>query len=278
MKILVTGAAGQLGTDVLKRLSLLGQDAVGVDVNDFDITNREKTLEYFEREKPGAVIHCAAFTAVDRAESERETCRAVNVTGSENIAAAANAVGAKCLYISTDYVFGGSGDTPYETDDEKAPINYYGETKLAGENAVKAECEKHFIVRTSWVFGRNGANFVKTMLRLAGTNPVVRVVCDQIGSPTFTEDLAVLLCDMIMTEKYGEYHATNEGYCSWADFAEEIMKLSGSDCAVNRISSEEYVCAAARPKNSRLSKASLDRAGLERLPNWHDALKRYFDN
>ncbi len=277
MKIVVTGANGQLGTDVMARLKEKGIEAIGADISDFDITDGEQTLSFFLKKKPDAVIHCAAYTAVDKAESEPELCEKVNAVGSKNIAEASKAVGAKCLYISTDYVFGGSGEEPYEVDSPKAPVNRYGETKLAGENAVKQNNDKYFIVRTSWVFGLNGANFVKTMLRLGAQREEVAVVNDQIGSPTFTEDLAALLCDMIVTEKYGEYHASNEGFCSWAEFAAEIMKLAGNGCRVRGISSDEYKSAAARPKNSRLSKASLDNAGFDRLPGWQNALQRYFE-
>lgn len=277
MKIIVTGAEGQLGTDVMLALRERGIEGIGVDRSDFDITDAAATEAFITAEKPDGVIHCAAFTAVDKAESERELCFAVNVTGSENVACACEKCGAKCLYISTDYVFGGDEPDEYEPDDKKSPVNYYGETKLAGENAVQALCSKHFIVRTSWVFGLYGRNFVKSMLYLGARKGEIGVVCDQIGSPTFTPDLARLCCDIIQTEKYGVYHATNEGYCSWAEFADEIMHRSGTPCEVKAITSEEYPCAARRPKNSRLSKASLDKVGFERLPHWKDALSRYLD-
>ena len=276
MKVLVTGARGQLGTDVCARLEACGIEAIPADKEDFDITDREQVNAFFEKKKPGAVIHCAAYTAVDRAEEEAEICRRVNVEGSANVAAAAQSVKAKMLYVSTDYVFGDNGNEPIETDGEKKPLNVYGRTKLDGENAVLAACDKAFIVRVSWVFGRNGANFVKSMIRLGEANSELKVVCDQVGSPTFTEDLAALLCDMIRTEKYGVYHATNEDYCSWADFATEIMKLSGAQCRVIPIPSSEYRTAAVRQLNSRLSKASLDENGFDRLPPWRDALARYF--
>ena len=276
MKVLVTGARGQLGTDVCARLEACGIEAIPADKEDFDITDREQVNAFFEKKKPDAVIHCAAYTAVDRAEEEAEICRRVNVEGSANVAAAAQSVKAKMLYVSTDYVFGDNGNEPIETDGEKKPLNVYGRTKLDGENAVLAACDKAFIVRVSWVFGRNGANFVKSMIRLGEANSELKVVCDQVGSPTFTEDLAALLCDMIRTEKYGVYHATNEDYCSWADFATEIMKLSGAQCRVIPIPSSEYRTAAVRQLNSRLSKASLDENGFDRLPPWRDALARYF--
>lgn len=276
MKVLVTGAHGQLGSDVAARLTACGIETLAAGKKDFDITDRESVNTYFEKEKPGAVIHCAAYTAVDKAEEESELCRKVNVEGSANVAAAAQNAGAKMIYVSTDYVFGSSGSEPLETDDEKNPLNVYGQSKLDGENAVLAACSRVFVVRVSWVFGRNGANFVKSMIRLGEANSELKVVCDQVGSPTFTEDLAVLLCNMIQTEKYGIYHATNEDCCSWADFATEIMKLSGTQCRVIPIPSSEYRTAAVRQLNSRLSKASLDINGFDRLPPWRDALARYF--
>lgn len=278
MKIIVTGAAGQLGTDVMLRLKELGVQAVGAAHTCLDITDYEKVKALFDKEKPDAVIHCAAFTMVDKAEIEREACRACNVSGSESIARAAASHNAKCLYVSTDYVFGGDGDEPYETDSPKHPVNYYGQTKLEGEEIVRSLCEKHFIVRTSWVFGGHGHNFVKSMLWLGKKKDEIGVVNDQIGSPTYTPDLARLLCDMVFTEKYGVYHATNEGFCSWAQFAAEIMRQSETPCTVRPITSAEYPSAAKRPLNSRLSKSSLDKAGFERLPLWQDALARYLSN
>lgn len=276
MKVLVTGAHGQLGSDVVARLTARGFETIGAGKEDFDITDKEAVVRFFEKEKPGAVIHCAAYTAVDRAEKERELCREINVEGSGNIAAAAQNIGAKMLYVSTDYVFGSNSSSPLETDDEKKPLNVYGQTKLDGENAVLAACEKVFVVRVSWVFGKNGANFVKSMLRLGSGQNELRVVCDQIGSPSYTVDLATLFCDLIQTEKYGIYHASNEGYCSWADFAAEIMKLSGTACSIIPIASAEYKTDAVRQLNSRLSKASLDKNGFTRLPAWQNALERYF--
>lgn len=276
MKVLVTGVRGQLGYDVVKELAQRGIEAVGADIDDFDITNSEETLKFITDLKPDAVIHCAAYTAVDRAEDDAETCRKVNVTGSGNIAKAAAAVGAKIVYISTDYVYEGEGDTPFEVTDKVAPLSVYGKTKLEGENAVRAATDKYFIVRTSWVFGKNGNNFIKTMLRVGADHPVLTVVDDQIGSPTYTVDLARLVCDMIMTEKYGIYHGTNENFCSWAEFASEIFKEAGMKTEVKFVSTEEYgISKAKRPHNSRLSKKNLDDAGFKRLPSWQDALKRY---
>ncbi len=275
MKILVTGAQGQLGHDVVLRLNQLGHEPFATDRSTLDITDSQQVEAFFEAEKPDAVIHCAAYTAVDKAEAERKLCTLINITGSENIAVAAEKHGAKMLYVSTDYVFGGAGTEPYEVNSEKAPVNHYGATKLKGENAVIKNCKRHFIVRTSWVFGVNGKNFVKTMLFIGSKKNEISVVNDQVGSPTFTRDLAKLICDMIVTEKYGVYHATNEGFCSWYDFAKKIMELSGTECEVKPISTGEYPCAALRPANSRLSKASLDEAGFERLPDWQTALEQY---
>lgn len=275
MKIIVTGAKGQLGTDVVSELIARGEDVVPVDIDELDITDKQKTEDFFLAEKPDGVIHCAAFTNVDLAETEREKCRAVNVNGTENVASACKKCGAKMIYISTDYVFGGEGEEPFETDAPAAPCNYYGETKYEGECAVRALLDNYFIVRISWVFGENGKNFVKTMLRLAQTRDEITVVCDQTGSPTYTPDLAVLLCDMIKTDKYGTYHATNEGCCSWAEFAAAIMELSGSGTKIIPIPGSDYPSAAVRPENSRMSKRSLDENGFARLPHWKDALKRF---
>jgi dTDP-4-dehydrorhamnose reductase len=275
MKILLTGAKGMLGTDVAERLKTLGIEFYGVDINELDITDKAAVRALISEYKPSAVIHCAAFTAVDKAEDEPELCMQVNAIGTENIARACREAGAKMLYISTDYVFGGDGDMPYETDEKKAPLSVYGRSKLAGEEAVLQHLEKYFIVRISWVFGRYGNNFVKTMLRLAETKSEINVVSDQIGSPTYTMDLAVLLCEMIRSEKYGVYHATNEGFCSWAEFAEETMRIGGCLCKVSSITTEQYPTKAIRPKNSKMSKTSLDISGFKRLPEWQNALERY---
>lgn len=276
MKIVVTGANGQLGYDVCKVLSTRNIEYKGVDIADFDITDKMAVQQYMETYRPNAVIHCSAWTAVDKAEDEPQKVEMVNVQGTRNIAEACKAIGAKMLYISTDYVFPGIGEHFYEPQDPTGPLSVYGKTKLDGELAVRELLEHFFIVRISWVFGKNGNNFVKTMLRLAETREEVSVVCDQIGSPTYTADLASLLCDMVMTEKYGIYHATNEGICSWAEFAEEIFKIAGKKVKVNYISTEEYPTKAIRPKNSRMSKACLDAAGFQRLPHWRDALERYW--
>ena len=275
MKLLVTGVKGQLGYDVCKVLSARGIEHRGVDIGDFDITNAQATHDYIAAYRPDGVIHCSAWTAVDRAEDELEKVRAVNAEGPRNIASVCKEIGAKLVYISTDYVFPGTGDRFYEPDDPTGPLGAYGVTKLEGEQAVQALLERYFIVRVSWVFGKNGNNFVRTMLRLAETKSELNVVCDQIGSPTYTADLAPLLCDMVVSEKYGVYHATNEGICSWAEFAEEIFRLAGKDIKVNPVPTSEYPTRAARPLNSRMSKAKLEEMGFSRLPDWHDALVRY---
>ncbi len=275
MKVLVTGAGGQMGYDVCKVLTARGIEHKGVDIADFDITDQQATRDYITGCRPDAAIQCSAWTAVDRAEDEPDKCRAVNVDGTRNIAAACKEIGAKMLYISTDYVFPGTGERFYEPDDPTGPLGVYGKTKLGGELAVRELLERYFIVRTSWVFGRNGNNFVKTMLRLAETKTEVNVVCDQVGSPTYTADLAPLLCDMIVTENYGVYHATNEGVCSWAEFAREIFRMAGKDVRVNAIPTCEYPTRAVRPLNSRMSKDKLAKAGFSRLPSWQDALARY---
>lgn len=277
MKTLVTGVKGQLGYDVMKVLNARNIECRGVDIEDFDITDCEAVSRFITDYHPDAVIHCSAYTAVDRAEDNVELCRRVNVEGPRNIAKVCKKIGAKLLYPSTDYVFPGTGETPYEINDPKGPQSVYGSTKLGGEEAVKELLDRYFIVRISWVFGKNGNNFVKTMLRLGKEHSEVNVVCDQIGSPTYTADLAPLLCDMVVTEKYGTYHATNEGYCSWAEFAAQIFRLAGYKTKVNFISTSEYPSKAKRPFNSRMSKKSLDEAGLRRLPDWQDALGRFLN-
>lgn len=275
MKVLVTGTKGQLGFDVCNELTRRGIENQGIDRDECDITNKQAVLDYIYNYAPDVVVHCAAYTAVDRAESEEHVCRRVNRDGTEYIALACKTINAKMVYISTDYVFNGEGDKFFEVDDKTGPLNMYGLTKLEGEEQVRKILEKYFIVRISWVFGVNGNNFINTMLRLAGGNKELKIVADQIGSPTFTYDLAPLICDMIETEKYGTYHATNEGECSWAEFAEHIFKVAGQNVLVHHITTEEYPTKAVRPKNSRLSKKSLDEAGFKRLPDWKDAVERY---
>ena len=275
MKILVTGVGGQLGYDVVRELNKRGIKCLGVDLGDFDITDEKSSRDFIINYRPDTVIHCSAYTAVDNAEDNREVCTVVNVKGTENIARSCKEIGAKMVYISTDYVFSGIGDAFYETDDVTSPLSVYGQTKLEGELAVKKLLNQYFIVRTSWVFGSNGNNFIKTMLKLSEARSEVSIVSDQIGSPTYTADLAPLLCDMVVTDKYGTYHATNEGICSWAELAEEIFRVAGRGTKVNYINTEEYPTRAIRPRNSRLSKKNLDEAGFKRLPEWRDAVKRY---
>ncbi len=278
MKVLVTGAKGQLGHDVAIELEKRGHIAVGVDVADMDITDAAACQRVITACAPDAVIHCAAWTAVDAAEDNEDACRRVNALGTRNIAQVCKALDVKMMYISTDYVFDGQGDTPWEADCRAyAPISVYGKTKLEGELAVAEWLEKFFVVRIAWVFGVNGKNFIKTMLSLGQKYDALRVVCDQIGTPTYTPDLARLLVDMIETEKYGYYHATNEGgYISWADFAAEIFRQAGMKTVVTPVTTEEYgISKAARPKNSRLDKSKLVKNGFEPLPAWQDALARY---
>ena len=275
MRIIVTGAKGQLGSDVMQRLSEIGAEAIGADIDRLDITDEKAVDLFFKESHADGVIHCAAYTNVDLAESQKEICRKINADGTRNIAAACEKYGMKLLYLSTDYVFDGRGIEPFETDSPKAPCNFYGKTKLEGETEAARLCKRLFIVRISWVFGENGKNFVKNMLRLAAERSEISVVCDQTGSPTYTKDLAVLLCEMILGCKYGVYHATNEGICSWAEFADKIMELSKSETKIIPIPSSQYKSAAVRPANSRLSKSSLDRNGFSRLPHWEDALQRF---
>ena len=275
MRVLVTGAGGQLGYDVCRELERRKTEHMGTVSRELDVTCADAVMRRITEYKPDAVIHCAAYTKVDQAEDEPARCWAANVDGTRNIALACRETGAKMIYISTDYVFPGDGERPYEPGDAVGPSSVYGASKLAGELAVRTLLEKYFIVRISWAFGLNGANFIKTMLRLAESRDTVRVVCDQIGSPTYTADLAPLLCDMVMTEKYGIYHATNEGLCSWAEFAEAIFRVAGKAVRVVPIPTEEYPAKAERPKNSRMSKDKLTQNGFARLPAWQDALARY---
>lgn len=275
MRVLVTGVKGQLGSDIAAELKLRAEECIGADIADFDITDRGATVGAIKKYMPDCVIHCAAFTDVNGAEEKRGLCERINVLGTENVALACAETGAKLIYISTDYVFNGEGMRPYEPDDERDPINFYGMTKSLGEDKVRSICPKHFIVRTSWVFGKNGTNFVKTMLRLGEQMEGLTVVDDQIGSPTYTPDLARLLCDMAATERYGTYHATNEGFCSWYDFAKKIMELGGIGCNIKPIASKDYPSPAKRPQNSRLSKEKLVQNGFYKLPPWEDALKRF---
>lgn len=278
MKVLVTGVKGQLGYDVVNELTKRGHEAIGVDIAEMDITDKNSVDAVISRVQPQAVIHCAAWTAVDAAEDNEDKVRAVNATGTQYIADASKKIDAKMMYISTDYVFDGQGTTPWQPDcKDYKPLNVYGQTKLEGELAVANTLDKYFIVRIAWVFGVNGKNFIKTMLNIGKTHDTVRVVNDQIGTPTYTYDLARLLVDMIETDKYGYYHATNEGgYISWYDFTKEIYRQAGYTTKVIPVSTQEYgLSKAARPFNSRLDKSKLIENGFKPLPTWQDALARY---
>ncbi len=298
MKVFVTGVAGQLGHDVMNELAKQGHVGVGTDLQEtysgeqdgtyvttaeyvqLDITDKEAVTRVIAEVNPDVIVHCAAWTAVDLAEDEdkQEKVRAINVGGTQNIADAAKEIDAKMVYISTDYVFNGQGEEPWDPDcKDYAPINVYGQTKLDGELAVANTLEKYFIVRIAWVFGTNGKNFIKTMLTVGKTHDRVTVVCDQIGTPTYTFDLARLLVDMIATDKYGYYHATNEGgYISWYDFTKEIYKQAGYTTEVAPVTTAEYgLSKAARPFNTRLDRSKLVKAGFTPLPTWKDAVERY---
>ena len=286
MRVFVTGVKGQLGYDVMNELEKQGLEGIGVDIDEMDITDADQVNKVIKEAAPDAVIHCAAYTAVDAAEDNEEICRKVNAQGTENIAKVCEELDIKMMYISTDYVFNGQGKRPWEPDDEREPLNVYGQTKLDGELAVSGTVDKFFIVRIAWVFGKNGKNFIKTMINLGKTHDTLSVVNDQIGTPTYTYDLARLLVDMIETEKYGYYHATNEGgYISWYDFTKEIFRQAAAmghpeylpeNMTVNSVTTAEYGASkAARPFNSRLDKSKLTANGFTPLPTWQDALGRY---
>jgi len=292
MRFFVTGVGGQLGHDVLNELDKRGYEAVGTDILDevsnsfpyikLDITNEAEVAKAIATIKPDVIVHCAAWTAVDAAEEEENQpkVRAINSEGTRYIAQAARTVGAKMIYISTDYVFDGQGERPWQPDDRNyAPLNVYGRSKLDGELAVSGLLDNYFIVRIAWVFGKNGKNFIKTMLNVGKTHDEVRVVNDQVGTPTYTYDLARLLVDMAETEKYGYYHATNEGgYISWYDFTCEIYRQAGLSTKVTPVTTAEYgLSKAARPFNSRLDKSKLTQNGFTPLPTWQDALSRYLE-
>lgn len=276
MTVLVTGAKGQLGTDLMNELEKQGLKGIGVDVAEMDITDAEACRRVISQSGADAVIHCAAYTAVDAAEDNVDLCRRINGAGTRNVALACRETGMKMMYISTDYVFDGQGTRPWEPDDQRAPLNVYGLTKYEGELAVEELIEKYFTVRIAWVFGVAGKNFIKTMLRLGKERGAVSVVDDQVGSPTYTYDLARLLVDMIQTEHYGRYHATNEGLCSWYEFAKEIFRQAGmDDVKVTPVSSDEFPAKATRPSNSRMDKTKLAANGFTPLPTWQDALGRF---
>lgn len=275
MRILVTGVKGQLGYDVMNELAKRGHTGIGVDVEEMDITNAAKVEQVIKESEVEAVIHCAAYTAVDAAEDNAELCHKINAEGTENIAKVCKELDLKMIYISTDYVFNGEGTRPWEPDDEREPLNVYGQAKYEGELAVEKYLEKYYIVRIAWVFGVNGKNFIKTMLNLSETHDELSVVNDQIGSPTYTYDLARLLVDMVETDKYGRYHATNEGLCTWYEFATEIFRQAGKEITVHPVTSDQFPSKARRPHNSRMSKDKLEANGFDRLPTWQDALNRY---
>ena len=280
MRYLVTGVKGQLGYDIVKELKRRNEtEILALDVSEMDITNREQVFDVVTEYKPDVIFHCAAWTAVDKAEDEKELCEKVNVVGTKNMTDASLEVGAKIIYMSTDYVFDGKKEGIYEPDDQVNPQSVYGDTKYRGEEEVRRN-PKHFITRISWVFGINGKNFIRTMLNLSEKLDSLNVVDDQIGSPTYTVDLAKLLVDMAQSENYGTYHATNEGYCSWAEFAEYIFQTNEKTTKVNHVTTEEYLeltgtKKAYRPRNSKMSKEKLLENGFEKLPTWQDAVNRY---
>lgn len=275
MRIMVTGATGQLGREVVRELTDRGHQVLGVSTADFDLTDAEAVRAAVAAAKPEGVVHCAAYTAVDRAEQEVERCMAINALGTQHLAKAARDAGARLLYVSTDYVFSGEGRLPHQADETPAPLNVYGMSKYRGEQAVRESLAEHFILRVSWVYGAGGNNFVRTMLRLGRERESVRVVCDQVGAPTYAVDLARLMADMIVTDRYGVYHASGGGCCSFAELAAAIMKAAGLPCQVVPVPTSEYPTAARRPLNSRLSLRSLDENGFARLPDWEDGLARF---
>jgi dTDP-4-dehydrorhamnose reductase len=277
MKILVTGYNGQLGYDVVRVGQEKGMEMIGTGRGELDITREQSVYGFVRSLKPDAIIHCAAYTAVDKAEDDKDTCWNVNVNGTKHLAAVAKKINAKFMYISTDYVFDGKGTTSFKETDKPEPVGYYGLTKYEGEKVVQSLSEEWYIIRISWVFGINGENFIKTMLRLGESRDQLNVVNDQFGSPTYTFDLAKILIGMIQTEKYGIYHASNEGFTTWADFAKETFSQAGLTVNVEGIPTDEYPTRAVRPKNSRMSKQKLVDNGFSLLPTWQDALQRYLD-
>lgn len=275
MKVLVTGYTGQLGFDVIRELKARNIECIGTIRNEFSLTDTEKMQAFVKAYKPDAVIHCAAYMNVNEAEDNKDLCMLVNYSSTKELAKICKEIDAKMIYISTDYVFAGSGEGFYEINNDKEPQNVYGKSKLKGELAIQKILDKYFIIRTSWLFGINGNNFIKYVLSEQKKGNKLRIVNDQIGSPTYTVDLAKLLCDMSLSDKYGIYHATNEGICSWYDFACEIFKQADIKINVKPVSSTAFPTKAIRPHNSRMSKKCLDEAGFNRLPIWQDALVRY---
>lgn len=275
MKVLVTGVKGQLGYDVVKDLQKRGHEPIGVDREEMDLMNNDAIREFIMKTRPEAMIHCAAYTAVDKAEEEAEICYQVNAEATKVIAECAKKLDITLIYISTDYVFDGTKEGKYVETDLPNPINVYGASKLLGEQYVQQLLEKYYIVRISWVFGENGNNFIKTMRRLGSERDELNIIDDQVGSPTYTADLAPLLVNMMETNKYGIYHATNEGTCSWFEFANEIFKQSNIEVKTNPITTDQYPTAAKRPMNSRMSKTKLKANGFNLLPTWKEALANY---
>ena len=273
--ILVTGSTGQLGSDVVKELLKRGYSTLSPNRSEFNLCSEDSIRNYILNSNCEAIVHCAAYTQVDKAEDEKDLCIKINATATKHIVKCAKILDIPMIYISTDYVFDGTKDGKYTENDETNPINIYGESKLAGEKYVQEILDKYYIVRTSWVFNINGKNFIETMLRLSKTNNQLSIVNDQIGSPTYTRDLSRLLVDMLETNKYGLYHATNEGYCSWYEFANTIFKLANINIDIKAINSNEYESRAKRPLNSKLSKDKLIEYGFKPLPHWEDALKDY---
>lgn len=275
MRVLVTGSNGLLGYDVIKALEAQRIEHCGISRNEIDLRNISETANFIRDYFPDVIIHCAAFTNVDLAEISPDECKITNVDVTAKIAEVSKEINAKLVYISTDYVFSGQEANPYEANSQKNPLSIYGRTKSEGEDEIIKRASQYFIIRTSWSFGINGDNFVSSIMKLGKTKKTIDVVCDQVGSPTFTRDLSELIVEMIKTHKYGVYHATNEGFCSRAELAEEIFRHIGYEVKVNYISSEDYPTKAERPKNSKLSKKSLDDAGFKRLPAWQESLRHY---
>lgn len=278
LKVLVTGAGGQLGTDLCAELKVNNIDFVPLTISDVDITDEQAVKDAIKSSKVDIVIHCAAYTNVDQAEENKDLAYAVNTLGTKYIAEACKEINAKLMYISTDYVFDGEGTKFFTETDQANPVNWYGQTKYEGEVIVQELIKDFFILRISWVFGLNGHNFVKTMLKLGSANEEINVVSDQIGSPTNTADLSKIIVEMIQTKEYGIYHVTNEGTCSWAEFAETIFNLSGINCKVNPILTKDYKTIAKRPLNSRMSKEKIIGKGFYKLPSWKTSLKKYLEN
>lgn len=276
--VLVTGVNGQLGYDVVKELNKRGIQNKGIDIQDLDLTKKSDVIKFITDLKPICIIHCAGYTQVDKAEVEEietQKCFDTNHKATEHIARVCNLLKIKMVYMSTDYVFDGTKIGEYEVDDRINPLSKYAMSKAQGEKAVLGNLDQYFIIRTSWLFGQNGNNFINTMLRLGKEKKSIDVVCDQIGSPTYTIDLAFFICEIISTIKYGIYHATNEGFCSWADLARKVLEIEGIDCKINSVLSSEYRSTTKRPLNSKLSKNSLSSNGFNLLPTWEDAVKRY---